>query len=98
MNRSQQPLFSRPDTFLGVCEGLGQDFGLNANLLRIIVGVGLLFAPVQTLAGYVGLAVVIYLSRWIFPTRRADVVQAVRPQAALKGHNDESATEFVAAA
>ena len=32
---SGQNLFTRDDTFFGICEGVGEDFGFNANWRRL---------------------------------------------------------------
>lgn len=90
MQASRPSLFFRHDTFLGVCEGLGQDFGFNASYLRLALAVGLLLSPVATFAGYVGMGVLIALSRWIFPPRAVEAPRsAIQPVAPRKGDNDE---------
>lgn len=61
------PLPLRNDTLLGVCEALGQDFGFNALWLRLAFIAPLFFAPVQTVAAYLGLGVVVAASRYFFP-------------------------------
>jgi phage shock protein C len=100
MQLSQQTLFSRHDTFLGICEGLGQDFRFNANYLRLAFALGLLLSPVATLASYVAMGVLILVSRWIFPSHRAEADQPLvqATAAPLKSDNDESAIELAAAA
>ncbi len=96
MIRSKPSLFARHDTFFGVCEAIGQDFGFNPNWLRLAVGAGLLFAPVAALATYLGMGLVILASRLIFPsrTRAAAVPAAVE----LKGVNDAEQLELAEAA
>jgi phage shock protein C len=71
-------LFTRDDTFFGVCEALGQDLGFNANLLRVTLGVAVLWNPVVVLSVYAGLGVLVAVSRFAFPNRRAQVVQPER--------------------
>lgn len=72
MTSSSTQLFDRPDTFFGVCEGLGEDLGFNANYLRIVLGVAVLWNPVVVLSTYVVLGAVVALSRWRYPVPRAD--------------------------
>ena len=68
MNGSQPSLLSRPDTLFGVCEGLGEDFGFNAQLLRVALAVMLLFwSPVGAVAAYVAAGMIVLLSRWLYP-------------------------------
>jgi phage shock protein PspC (stress-responsive transcriptional regulator) len=61
---------ARNDTMLGVCQSLGEDFGIHPNILRVAFGVGLIVQPVASIAGYLALAVVIALSHWAFPKPR----------------------------
>ena len=77
MQNIQQSLFMRDDTFLGVCEALGEDLGFNANFLRATLGVLLLWNPVVIIGTYLGLGLVVFLSRVVFPNPRA----AAAPQA-----------------
>ena len=82
------PLFNRPDTMLGVCEGLGQDLGFNPFFARITFAVMFLFSPVLVTAAYVALGVVVLGTRWLFPTRPQTSAEGqVAPPAAAD--NDE---------
>ena len=67
----EQHLFLRGDTILGVCEAIGQDFGFNPNWLRVALAVGIFFAPLAVIVGYVALSVPIAIARWAFPARRS---------------------------
>ncbi|WP_375420455.1 PspC domain-containing protein [uncultured Sphingomonas sp.] len=67
MPASPSPLFDRPDTFFGVCEGLGQDLGFNANFLRVLLGVAVLWNPGVVIATYLVLGLAVALARWIYP-------------------------------
>jgi len=70
MQASQQSLFTRDDTFFGVCEALGEDFGFNPLYLRVAIGVAILWNPAVVIGAYVAAGVLVALSRWIFPGRR----------------------------
>jgi phage shock protein C len=63
-------LFTRDDTFFGVCEAIGEDTGIPANLLRVALAFLLFFYPVAVIAGYLGTGVVVAVSRWLFPAPR----------------------------
>ncbi|KKC24007.1 PspC domain-containing protein [Sphingomonas sp. SRS2] len=93
MHASNQPVFARHDTLFGVCEALGQDLGFNANYLRLAFAVAILPAPVAVISAYVGLGVLVALSRWLFPVRRTGMQAAEAPVAlhisAHRGHNDQ---------
>ena len=47
--------FNRPDTMLGVCQGIGEDMGINPNWLRIAFAVAFFFFPLQASLAYLGL-------------------------------------------
>jgi phage shock protein PspC (stress-responsive transcriptional regulator) len=61
------PLPLRGDNFLGVCEAIGQDFGINPNWLRIAFAPFIMFSPLITLSVYLGLGAVVAAARWFFP-------------------------------
>ena len=68
----QQNLLLRDDTFLGVCEAIGQDFGFHPNWLRIALAVALFFNPLAVVFAYASLAVVVAGTRLAFPASRAE--------------------------
>ncbi len=78
MSSPSSHLFDRPDTFFGVCEGLGQDLGFNANYLRVLLGVAVLWNPVVVITAYVVLGLVVALARWCYPVPRSDAREATR--------------------
>lgn len=59
--------FMRDDTFLGVCHAIAEDFHIPANLLRAAIAPVLVWNPVLTLTVYVAAALLIAMTRWIFP-------------------------------
>lgn len=67
MQTVQTNLLARDDTFFGVCEALGEDLGINAQLLRVAFAVGTFFDPVIAIASYAGLGLLIALTRWAVP-------------------------------
>ena len=85
-------LLLRNDTFLGVCEGLGEDFGFHPNWLRVTLALAFFFSPVGVVAGYLGLGVIVAISRLVYPNRIAETAgtdadpahQAVGDEEALK--------------
>lgn len=70
-------LFRRRDTFFGICEAVGQDFGFNPLWLRLAFIAPLFFFPVQTFAAYFGLGLVVLTSRLLFPAKTADAAPPV---------------------
>lgn len=93
---TQANLFTREDTILGVCEGLAQELGVPAMLLRVAFAVGLFWNPLAMVAAYLTLGVALALFRWGFPMRRAGtaVSVAARPQ----GDNDDTVSSAAVAA
>jgi phage shock protein C len=75
----------RNDTFLGVCEAIGQDFGFNPNWLRIAFAPLIIISPLATIGAYLALGGVVAGSRWLFPREvpasKADGVEAVPVEA-----------------
>ena len=71
-------LMLRNDTILGVCEAIGQDFGFNANWLRIPLAGGVLISPLASFGIYFALGIAVLASRLIAPAPR----RLAAPQAA----------------
>jgi phage shock protein PspC (stress-responsive transcriptional regulator) len=74
-------LLLRDDTMLGVCQGLGEDFGFNPIWLRIAFGATLLINPIAVVGTYLGLGVLVATSRLLVP-RRATAAAMAEPAAA----------------
>lgn len=88
-------LFTRPDTFLGTCQAVGDDLGFNADWLRVAIALPLLWMPLWSLGAYAALTLVVLASRLLFPVREAAAVEAV---AAPEVANDEAPVELARAA
>ena len=61
----------RAHTILGVCEGLGEDFGFNPIFLRIPLAAAVIWSPLVAFGTYFGLGVVVLASRLLFPRPKA---------------------------
>lgn len=79
MQQETTNLFRRRDTFFGICEAVGEDFGFNPLWLRLAFIAPLFFFPVQSFAAYFGLGLVVLASRLIFPDRRAATATEAAP-------------------
>ena len=64
------PLPLRSHTFLGVCEAIGEDFGFNANYLRVPLGAIVVFNVWAAVGAYVALGVIVLASRLLFPPHK----------------------------
>ncbi|MBA3942692.1 MAG: hypothetical protein C0520_15925 [Sphingopyxis sp.] len=94
MDKETTNLFRRRDTFFGICEAVGQDFGFNPLYLRLAFIAPLFFFPVQTFAAYFGLGIVVLASRLLFPAKRAaasEPVPAAEPAAGVEARTDDLA-------
>ena len=67
MEATRESLIRRDDTFLGVCQALGEDFGFNPVFLRIAFAAPLIFAPMLVIEVYLGLGLVVLASRLLAP-------------------------------
>ena len=72
MDLDTPTLFNRPDTLLGVCQGLADDLGINALWLRLPLAGGILFNPYAAIGTYFGLGLLVLASRLLFPVKSAD--------------------------
>lgn len=77
MQVAQPSVLARDDTFFGVCQSIGEDFGFNPNWLRAALGVGLIWNPVAVIGGYAAAGVVVAFSRWLV---REPVVMIEQPE------------------
>jgi phage shock protein PspC (stress-responsive transcriptional regulator) len=67
--QERTPLPLRSDTFLGVCEAIGQDLGINPNWIRVVFAPLILINPVAAIGAYLGLGAVVAGARWMFPAK-----------------------------
>ena len=88
IDAAQANLFTRDDTFFGVCEALGEDFGIHGNWLRLAFAGAFFFAPALVVGVYALLGVAVALSRWMFPAPVRAVVEPVMEDAPVSGVAD----------
>ena len=80
MQSGKGNLFTRDDTFFGVCEGLGEDLRIPSNLFRITFALGFFFSPTIAVGIYFALGALVLVSRLLFPAPRAPrQPQAIAP-------------------
>ena len=84
---NQVALPLRNHTILGVCEGIGEDFGFNPIWLRIPLAASVIWNPVIAFGVYFGLGAVVLVSRLLFPKAKATTAAAVQPASSA---NDEA--------
>ncbi len=66
-------LMLRGDTILGVCEALGQDFGISPTWFRVAFCAPIFWNPVLVISAYLGIGVLVAASRFAFPDRTVGV-------------------------
>jgi phage shock protein C len=79
------PLILRNDTMLGICTGLGEEFGFNPNYLRVAVASLFLVSFKWAIGIYLALGVALLVGRLLFPATRNRAETSAQPQA---GAND----------
>ena len=77
MQDTNSSVLTRDDTFFGVCEALGEDFGFHPNLLRLAFALTLFFSPLAAVAGYAAAGLVVAATRWLVPNPRIAVPEAI---------------------
>lgn len=87
------PLPLRSDTFLGVCEAIGQDLGFNSNWLRALFAVLLLWNPEVIVGAYLGLGAVVAATRLLLPDSRPAVAPTAQESASAPDGDDTAARE-----
>lgn len=98
MENETTNLFNRRDTFFGICEAVGQDFGFNPLWLRLAFVAPLFFFPVQTFIGYFALGGVVFASRLLFPAKSAAAATPALTAVEGTAQPKEKAEEFALAA
>jgi phage shock protein PspC (stress-responsive transcriptional regulator) len=83
MESGKGNLFTRDDTFFGVCEGLGEDLRIPSNLFRVGFGLAFFFSPVAVVIVYLALGALVLVSRLVFPKPRAAKLVATASPAAI---------------
>ncbi len=80
MQESRPALPMRNHTLLGVCEGLGEDFGFNPLWLRLVFAGFLIWQPVYDIGAYLALGLVVLAARLIVPSRSRAAPAAIDAQ------------------
>ena len=69
MQFTRNSLSLRSDTMFGVCEALGQDFGISANWFRVGFAFAVIYNLEYAALAYAGIGALVLLSRLIYPGR-----------------------------
>jgi phage shock protein C len=88
---NQDALPLRNHTILGVCEGIGEDFGFNPIFLRVPLAAMVIVNATWAFGAYFALGGVVLLSRLLFPDRKASTKVSVEQPAAPANEQNELA-------
>jgi phage shock protein PspC (stress-responsive transcriptional regulator) len=94
--QNQIALPLRNHTILGVCEAIGEDFGFNPVLLRVLFAAMVLWSPVIAIGAYFAAGAVVLLSRVLFPNSKSTMHVAEQPSPALPARTIEPELELAA--
>lgn len=97
-DQPQTNVFLRHDTLLGVCQGIGEEFGFNPNFLRVPFAAGILWNPLAIVGMYLGLGVAFALARWIYPKPQAAAAHLGADHSAHPAADNADADELHVAA
>jgi len=98
MQSPQPALPLRDHTIHGVCEGLGEDFRFNPLWLRIVFAASLLWDPEAVVGIYLGLGLIVAVSRWLAPNPRPAHAPETAAAPAPAGAPEAEAREELAVA
>ena len=87
----------RSHTILGVCEGLGEDFGINPLWFRVPLSAAVLWSPLAAIGIYFGLGAIVLASRLLFPKSDASKPELVATSESAQAEAREQ-REFAEAA
>lgn len=84
VQENQVALPLRSHTILGVCEAIAEDFGFNPIFLRVPFAASVLWSPMLAILAYLGLGVVVLISRLLFPKAKLaePKIAAIEPASA----------------
>ena len=88
-------LVLRHDTILGVCEGIGEEFGFNPNFLRVPFAAGVLWNPLAILGMYLALGAALLVSRWIYP-KSSPALRPVADRPSVEADNETNPERLAA--
>ena len=80
------PLPLRPHNIFGVCEALGEDFGINPLWIRVPFAASVLVSPLWSVVAYLAVGLVVLGSRLLFPARKS--AKAAGPQVASVANSE----------
>lgn len=73
MQKSQPSLFGRADTMFGICQALGEDFGVSPTWFRIAFASAVIFNMEAAIGAYAAVGLLVLLTRVLHPSPRKAV-------------------------
>lgn len=84
-------LFARSDTIFGVCQALGQDFGISPNWFRVAFASAVVFNLEYAVIAYAAVGALVLVSRIVMPGRAVEEAPAVFTAAPAEAAKVEAA-------
>jgi phage shock protein C len=81
----------RTHTILGVCEGIGEDFGFNPIFLRVPLAAMVIVNATWAFGAYFALGAIVLVSRLLFPDGKASTKVSVEQPATAANEQNEMA-------
>jgi phage shock protein PspC (stress-responsive transcriptional regulator) len=69
MQLTRNSLSLRSDTMFGVCEALGQTFGISANWFRVAFAAAVIYNLELAAIAYLGIGVLVLIAHLVYPSR-----------------------------
>jgi phage shock protein PspC (stress-responsive transcriptional regulator) len=82
-------LFLRNDTIFGTCQAIGDDFGFNANWLRLPLAAAIFASPVGAVVAYLVLSLIVLASRLVFKPKIVATAESASARAPVEANDDQ---------
>ena len=89
-------VFLRNDTIFGTCQAIGDDFGFNANWLRIPLAAAMFPSPMGAVLFYLALSLLVLVARLVFKPAAVQAPESAAADVAPIEANDDQ-RELIAA-
>lgn len=90
-------IFLRNDTIFGTCQAIGDDFGFNANWLRVPLAASVVLNPFAAIGGYLALSLLVVMTRSLFRAKGVPAVVAEVPAERIEVEANDDQRELIAA-
>ena len=93
LTTAKPPIWNRAEPIFGVCEALGDDFGINPHWIRAALIPLLVWQPLWTIGGYALLGLIVLATRLLFPDVRETHAAEASPALAQVTEPNDAPTQ-----